>query len=236
MSCYVNDLEVFAVILNTICEINDKRTSLNMYERSFFIGFLNNNRVNKETLKESLLKCYKAQVLSYKKRYGEKTEKINFLEELDKCKVTYYPYAEHKAMLVKSILCMLYQIETRFSKKFWEGIINALLMDIYYTSEEFEAAPYGYGELGEYPKKTIHTLVYYDPQSDDDKFGLMSISKKRSDLVDKIKEDLEIHYSDGEAKKEIESFITDSYGSNEEELEFEFEGRSHFYKITEEGI
>ena len=68
MSCYVNDLEVFAVILNTICEINDKRTSLNMYERSFFIGFLNNNRVNKETLKESLLKCYKAQVLSYKKR------------------------------------------------------------------------------------------------------------------------------------------------------------------------
>ena len=60
MSCYVNELEVFAVILNTICEINDKRTSLNMYERSFFIGFLNNNRVNKETLKESLLKCYKA--------------------------------------------------------------------------------------------------------------------------------------------------------------------------------
>ena len=77
MSCYVNDIETFAVILNTICEINDKRTSHNMYERSFFIGFLNNNKVNKEKLKESLLKCYKAQVLSYKKRYGEKTEKID---------------------------------------------------------------------------------------------------------------------------------------------------------------
>lgn len=233
MSCYVNDLEVFAVIYNTLNDIYDKRTAGNMYNRSYIVGYMNDNKLTKEKLKESLLKCYNAQVLSYKKRYGEKTEKINFIEELDKCKVTYYAFKEHKEMLAKSILCMLYQIETRFSKKIWEGVVNALLKDIYISSEEFEAAEWGYGKLKEYPKKTMYTLVYYDPESDDDKFGMMSISNKRSDLVDKIKEDLEIHYPDGEAKEEIEKFITDSYTSNEEELEFEFEGRGHYYKIIE---
>ena len=73
-----------------------------------------------------------------------------------------------------------------------------------------------------------------DPESDDDKFGIMASSYNKKELLEHIGDDLDQHYPDGEAHYEVENFLKEVSKFEEEEYVFEFNGRKHYYKITEE--
>lgn len=242
MSCYINEPEVFAVIRNTILDILRWKNNENCHESYNFFDATNKvfkNKLIEDELNSQLLKCYKAQVKSYNEHYreNEKVEK-NFIEYLKSIKVSYYLNKHHKVMLLKSINCMLYQIEVKFNYKFWDTITDSLLKDMVYKSKEYENATWGYGDMEEKfaPKINRLFLSYMDPESDDDKFGIMANSSKKVELVNHIAEDLNIHYCEGEADKEIEEFLKEVLNSQEEEHIFEFNGRKHYYKITEEVV
>ena len=150
MSCYINGIEVFAVIRNTIMDLMRYRNSENHHLSSnFFIAIneLFQGKDAEDELDKQILKCYIAQIRSYNNRYGEKEKaEKNFLELLKSSKMSYYHNKHHKVMLFKSIKCMMYQIEGKFSSKFWDSITDSLMKDIIYKSEEFEKAAWGYGE------------------------------------------------------------------------------------------